>query len=133
MPKSLPIPHTEDRRILVVEDEPFLRIALCEDLRAAGLSVIEAASADEALECLQAGLAVEVVFSDIQMPGTLDGIGLARQLGRTRPDIRVILTSGNSGPPDDLEGIRFVPKPYEHGTVSDLLFQALDLKPRQDT
>lgn len=131
MPMPQPIPQSEDRHVLVVEDEPFLRMALCEDLRAAGLSVVEAASADEALDCLRSGLLVEVVFSDIQMPGRVDGIGLARRLRLERPDLTVILTSGSNEPPVDLNGIAFVPKPYDYGAVGKLLLASLSLQSRQ--
>lgn len=131
MPNSLPAPQLNERHVLVVEDEPFLRIAFCDDLRAAGFSVIEAASADEALDCLRSGLLVEVVFSDIQMPGRLDGIGLARQLRRERPDLTIILTSGSNRPPADLNGIAFVPKPYDYGAVGRLMLAALSLQSRR--
>jgi CheY-like chemotaxis protein len=85
------------RCILVVDDEVLIRFAIADYLRECGYHVIEAADAAEALELLesQPGL-VDLVFSDVQMPGEMDGFGLARWVRSNRPGLPVILTSGNA-------------------------------------
>jgi CheY-like chemotaxis protein len=118
-------------RILVVEDDTFVRIALCEDLREAGLAVVEAASAEEALSYLSVGERIDLVFTDIQLPGRLDGIALARQLRTRHPALPVVLTSGNTVPPGDLEGSLFIPKPYDHRHVAEIALEVAGPKPRE--
>ena len=100
-------------RILVVEDEVLVRALIAEELRLAGFGVIEADRADDALTYINAGDQVDLVFSDIQTPGSLDGLQLAETLRDKYPDIPVILTSGNA--PIRRVGIveAFVPKPYD--------------------
>lgn len=112
--------------ILVVEDEVLVRMGTVDDLVSAGHSVIEAASADEALSVLEAGLPVDIVFSDIHMPGTLDGLGLMQIVRRRFPSVAVILTSGLEIPSRDMlgEGTAFVPKPYAARIVLDLIGRA---------
>jgi CheY-like chemotaxis protein len=111
VPQQLLRPRTA--RILVVEDEALIRALIAEELRLEGFSVIEAGRADDALTYIKAGEQVDLVFSDIRMPGSLDGLQLAEILHEDYPDIPVILTSGN--PPPGHVGIveAFVPKPYD--------------------
>jgi two-component system, response regulator PdtaR len=100
-------------RILVVEDEVLIRVLIAEQLRLEGFSVIEADRADDALTYIKAGEQVDLVFSDIQTPGSLDGLQLAETLREKYPDIPVILTSGNA-PPRHVGIVEtFVPKPYD--------------------
>jgi two-component system, response regulator PdtaR len=96
VPQPLLRPSTA--RILVVEDEVLICAVIAEELRAAGFSVIEAGRADEALAYIKAGEQVDLVFSDIQTPGSLNGLQLAKTLRDKYPDIPVILTSGNALP-----------------------------------
>lgn len=100
-------------RILVVEDEVLIREFIAEELRLAGFSVIEAGHAEQALTYINASEQVDLVFSDIRMPGSLNGLQLAEILRDRYPDIPVILTSGY--PPPMHVGIvqAFVPKPYD--------------------
>jgi DNA-binding NtrC family response regulator len=111
VPQSLLQPLTA--RILVVEDEVLIRAFIAEELRLAGFSVIEAGRAEEALTYINAGKQVDLVFSDIRMPGSFNGLQLAEILHDRYPDIPVILTSGNA--PTMHVGIvqAFVPKPYD--------------------
>lgn len=104
--------------ILVVDDEVLIRFAIADYLRECGYHVLEAASGDEALELLTTeAAAVDLVFSDVQMPGETDGFGLARWIRQNRPDVRVILTSGVARSVDlaeDLCGIGPIEaKPYD--------------------
>jgi DNA-binding NtrC family response regulator len=80
--------------VLVVEDEVILRLAVCAHLREAGFLVIEAVDAEEAVELLRANRSIQLVFSDITMPGALDGDQLASWIGERYPEIQVLLTSG---------------------------------------
>jgi CheY-like chemotaxis protein len=92
----------------VVEDEVVLRMAVSAHLREAGFLVIEAASADEAVELLTANRSIQLVFSDIMMPGTLDGDQLAAWISERYPDVQMLLTSGV----DQRGGMPFIAKPY---------------------
>lgn len=79
--------------VLVVEDEVLLRLVISEYLRDCGYRVVEATNADEAIVVLQQPqLAVDVIFSDIEMPGSMDGFGLAQWARSHRPGLDVILT-----------------------------------------
>jgi CheY-like chemotaxis protein len=80
--------------ILIVEDEILVRFDVADYLRSCGYQVIEAASASEALAFLQSGNRVDLVFSDVQLPGSMDGFALARWVRTHQPEIKVILTSG---------------------------------------
>src|SRR5262249_46023715 len=74
-------------RVLVVEDEIFIRLDVSEALRTAGFEVIEAESADDAVGFMEAGEPVDVVFTDVQLPGLLDGFDLANMMRATRPSL----------------------------------------------
>ncbi len=109
--------------VLVVEDEFLLRMDAADVIGAAGFEVIEAANADEAIEVLEARSDVTVVFTDIQMPGSMDGLKLARAVRGRWPPIKIIATSGrlNVGETDLPEGGRFLPKPYSPAQVTGVL------------
>jgi CheY-like chemotaxis protein len=86
-------PQSEHDTIMVVEDEIMVRTAIAEYLRHCGYRVIEAASADEAIVMLtEAGVKIDLVFSDIEMPGSMDGFGLARWVRANKPAMHIILT-----------------------------------------
>jgi CheY-like chemotaxis protein len=107
--------------ILVVEDEVITRLVISDYLRDCGYKVFEAGSVDEAKSVLLAGTPVELVFSDVQMPGKEDGFALARWIRQHHPGVRVLLTSGISGAAErarDLcEGGPLLAKPYEPATA----------------
>jgi CheY-like chemotaxis protein len=111
--------------ILVVEDEVLVRVLVAEELRLAGFSVIEAGRADEALTFIKADEQVDLVFSDIRMPGSLNGLQLAQILRDRYPDIPVILTSGNAFPGHIGIVEAFVPKPYEVTEIIVLISETL--------
>jgi CheY-like chemotaxis protein len=109
--------------VLVVEDEFLLRMDAVDMIGNAGFEVVEAANADQAIEILEARRDITVVFTDIQMPGSMDGLRLARA-GRGRwPPIKIVATSGHVGVREaDLpEGGRFLPKPYSSIQVTGML------------
>jgi two-component system, response regulator PdtaR len=97
--------------VLVVEDEVLTRVLIADELRAEGFSVLEAATAVEALSYLQAGFHVDLVLSDIEMPGALNGVDLIRRLRAEAPGLLTVLTSGRS--PSAHEADAFLPKPYD--------------------
>ena len=80
--------------ILVVEDEGLIRMSVVEDMSDAGFQVHEAANADEAFDVLQAHPEITALFTDIDMPGAMNGLDLARHVRLSNPDIAIILTSG---------------------------------------
>ena len=86
---------TGDSTILVVEDEVLTRLVIAEYLRECGYRVHEAANADEAVVVLETPeFIIDIVFSDVQMPGSMDGFGLARWVRTNCPGVKVVLTSG---------------------------------------
>jgi CheY-like chemotaxis protein len=107
--------------ILVVEDEVMIRMAVAEDLRACGFIVREAASAPAAIEVLKRDDEVDAVFSDVHMPGYVNGVGLAQWILVHKPQVTVVLTSAafeSSNLPDELRrSVRMVSKPYECSSV----------------
>jgi CheY-like chemotaxis protein len=108
--------------VLIVEDETLVRMFLS-DVLDEGFKVFEAVSADEALQVLQARPDVQVVISDIEMPGSMNGLGLAGEIRGRWPGVGVIVTSGRERPgPEDLpEEVAFLTKPYLPATVIDLI------------
>lgn len=103
-------------RILVVEDEPLARLAICEHLERLKFHVLEAGSGESAITILKRiGSHVDLIFSDVRMPGKIDGFGLADWVHRNLPCIPLILTSGHiqERPMHHLAtGDMFLPKPY---------------------
>ncbi len=107
--------------ILVVEEDVLVRNLAAAYLRDGGFEVIEANSADEAIRALQAEVLVDIVFSDIEMPGSMDGFGLAQWVRRERPWLKVILTSGAVRTAKEARGLReqgpILAKPYDHAEL----------------
>jgi CheY-like chemotaxis protein len=113
--------------VLVVEDEPFIRLDATETLRAAGYQVIDAANADEAISILETRLDICVVVTDIQMPGSMDGLKLAAIIRDRWPPIALIVTSGQVTVRErDLpEHGHFLPKPYSGPRLVEAIEAAL--------
>ena len=121
----------ESSVVLVVEDQILVRMMVADYLRECGFSVIEAAHAGEALTLFRAGITIDVVFSDVQMPGDMDGIGLARWLRNNRPEVQVILTSGVAQADDvsgNLVSAPLMAKPYHTFDVAGRIRQMLAAK-----
>ena len=116
---------SESRRpvVLIVEDEFLLRMNAVDMIAAAGFEAIEASNADEAIEILESRLDITVVFTDIQMPGSMDGLRLAAAIRGRWPPIKIVATSGhvNVTHEDLPEGGRFVPKPYSPREITGIL------------
>jgi CheY-like chemotaxis protein len=110
------------RRILVVEDEIIIRLMIPQYLRDSGFDVIEANNAQDAVRVLLE-LKVDLVFTDVQMPGSMDGIDLARRIRTEWPDMKVILTSGavtaSALPADLRDYATLVQKPYRLDAIEE--------------
>lgn len=121
-PKPAP-PPAPPPTVLVVEDQVLVRLAVAEYLRDCGWRVLEAGNAAEALAVLEAAdVAVDVLFSDVEMPGPMDGFGLARWVRAHRPGVRVLLTSGGvASAAAKAAGLcqdgPLLAKPYDHREV----------------
>jgi DNA-binding NtrC family response regulator len=105
-------------RVLVVDDEPVIRGVLCEFLRDCGLMPVAVENADQALAVLDDCEPVDLVFSDIHMPGAMDGFALARWVLLHRPQVPVILATGdiaraNAVAVAGLAGVETFAKPYD--------------------
>jgi len=99
--------------ILVVEDEPIQRMLASDLLQEAGYEVREAATGEEALGVLAASPdAFTHVFTDVRMPGRIDGLGLARVIAERFPQVRVVITSAHISAEEAEHCVRFVPKPW---------------------
>ena len=101
--------------VLVVEDEPFILAYAADILRGAGLDVVLARNADEAIVILEARKDIRIVLTDIDMPGSMDGLRLAKAIRDRWPPIELILTSGKVHLPKKWlpERSQFLPKPYD--------------------
>jgi CheY-like chemotaxis protein len=100
--------------VLVVEDDFFSRLHAVRLVEDAGYIAVEASNADEAIIILEARKDIRIVFTDIDMPGSMDGLKLAHAIRERWPPIELILTSGHFDIRDDElpERGRFFPKPY---------------------
>ena len=107
--------------VLVVEDEVLIRMAVADYLRDCGYRVVETSNGDEAVAVLKADPHIDVVFSDVTMPGEIDGFALAQWVRRERPGVRVILTSGIGKTAHEASQLcgdgPLLDKPYDHGDV----------------
>jgi CheY-like chemotaxis protein len=131
VPASSKHPETKQRAaaILVVEDEPLIRLDVSHYLQESGFRVYEAGSAFEAIRIMGVTLPpIDLVFTDIQMPGEIDGIGLLQWIKRNRPGLSVILTSGRAKREDVAQALSkndaFLEKPY---VLSQVLAQVRGL------
>jgi CheY-like chemotaxis protein len=111
--------------VLVVEDEPLVRMLMADVLDEAGFKVFEVVNADEAMAVLQARSDVRAVVTDIEMPGSMNGLALARLVRERWPGIGIVVTSGRARPgPDDLsDKVVFLAKPCRPETMATTVRQ----------
>lgn len=115
------------KEVLVVEDEPLVRMAAADALVDQGIMVWEAGDASEALHVLDKRPRIGVVFTDINMPGQPNGLCLAKEVSIRRPNVELIVTSGAVKLSDDElpdHGV-FLPKPYSHERLVSVVQQKL--------
>ncbi|MDE1146128.1 MAG: ATP-binding protein [Azospirillaceae bacterium] len=111
----------ENRTVLVVEDDATVAATVSASLTERGFAVLQASRADQALALLQDGDAIDILFSDIVMPGGMNGVELAKVARLLRPDLAVLLTTGYAENLPPLEGMRLLPKPYRMDQLLDVL------------
>jgi CheY-like chemotaxis protein len=101
--------------VLIVEDEFLLRADAAEFMESSGFTVYEAGNADEAIALLEQHADIRAVFTDIHMPGSMDGLKLAHYVRGRWPPVKLIITSGHARPllEDMPTGSGFVGKPYQ--------------------
>ena len=110
--------------VLLVEDEPMISDLATEALQEQGFEVAAVSNAGEALRRLISGARIDILFTDVNLPGGMDGGTLARRARELRPNLPVIYTSGRRAvieQLDPVEGSMFVPKPYDLFRVGRLL------------
>jgi two-component system, response regulator PdtaR len=110
--------------VLIVEDDADVRESIAEVARDGGYLVVEARDSDAALRALTSGISVALI--DLQLPGSMDGFGLARHVAATWPDVSLIVTSGWVLPlPGALpQGAEFLGKPFKEKALAELLLAA---------
>jgi CheY-like chemotaxis protein len=98
-----------ERTVLVVEDEGLMRAAIADELRAHAYVVVEAPTADDALAIMRSGVEVDLVFTDVRMPGTLDGLALAWLIRTQYPKVKIVITTPMALPKE--RPTHFLPSP----------------------
>jgi len=126
MKKQLP------REALVVEDEPMTRMVAADAISEVGVKVYEASDSDEALHILGEHPKVSLLFTDIELPGGMDGRALAEEVHGVRPDVELIVTSGNNDVADsDLpDSGTFLSKPYRTEDLQNIVKKKLESRHR---
>jgi CheY-like chemotaxis protein len=117
--------------VLVVENEALIRISAVHMMEDAGFAAMEACNADEAIEILDARSDIRVVFTDLNMSGSMDGLRLAHAIRERWPPIHIIVASGWDIPTADQlpANGRFIRKPYAAGQVSAVLQELVGPNP----
>jgi CheY-like chemotaxis protein len=113
----------ESISVLVVEDELLVRMGLVDDLEEAGFKAVEAGSAFDAIRVLESRSDIRVVFTDIEMPGTIDGLALSHYVRHRWPPTIIVISSGKRRPsPDELPAnVEFISKPYHSTKLANVL------------
>lgn len=105
--------------VLVVEDEFLVMMSITADLIAEGYDVLTASNADKAIEILESRNDIETIFTDIEMPGSIDGLKLAQAVRYRWPPVNIVITSGKQPRDNGMpKNIGFVGKPYD---IKDVL------------
>jgi CheY-like chemotaxis protein len=128
-----PDPTERTPTVLVVDDEVLLRMNLSDFLQECGFKVLEASSADEAIGMVESYTGrIDLVFSDVMMPGQLDGFGLAQWVHANRPDLPVVLCSGDTRKAETAQhlcaGEPFLTKPFDLHMAVAKIRQLLELR-----
>jgi two-component system, response regulator PdtaR len=111
--------HDKPISILIVEDEALIRFAMAEELSDQGYRVFEAANADEAIAFLEAEPSIQIMFTDVDMPGSMDGLKLSAAVRNRWPPVKIVVTSGKRlvEITDLPDGGVFFAKPYVYDQV----------------
>lgn len=113
--------------VLVVEDSALIRMGAVDLVESAGYEALEASDADEAIAILEARADIDLVFTDVQMPGTMDGIKLAHYIRERWPPVRIMVASGAAilAESDLPTGSLFFSKPYNDTAITDTMARLL--------
>jgi two-component system, response regulator PdtaR len=113
--------------ILVVEDDPIILMGALQLVADAGFEAVAADNADEAIRILEARSDIHLVFTDVGMPGTMDGIKLAHYIRRRWPPVKLIVASGKAIIDESHlpAGARFFRKPYDESTIVGAMMSLL--------
>jgi len=113
--------------VIVVEDETIVRMDIAMSLEDEGFIVLEASNADEAIGLLNAHAEIRLMFTDIDMPGSMDGLKLAEAVRDRWPPVKIIIASGHRQLRDDLLPIKgkFFSKPYDHARIISAIREML--------
>src|SRR3712207_2967452 len=111
--------------VLVVEDIPQARATAVSIMQDLGCEVFDAYNGHQALKLLQAHPEIQVLFTDMRMPG-MSGTELAEAAQRLRPDLKIVLTSGYVSPRDVPADVTFVPKPWRVATIAEAVTRSTD-------
>ena len=119
----MPAPKAARPVILIVEDDALVLLDAADMIQSAGYDVLEASNADEAIKILESRSDIEVIFTDIEMPGSMNGLRLAEAVRGRWPPIKIIATSGHfqKGNVTLPSGGWFLPKPYTSEQVTTAL------------
>ena len=119
---------TDQLVVLVVEDEPLIRMDIADELAMRGFKVLEAGDAREAIAILYDNPDIQILFTDIDMPGSMDGLMLAAAVRDRWPPIKIIVASGNRSVEDsDMPAqSRFFSKPYRADALARAMRDILD-------
>lgn len=117
--------------VLLAEDEPFIRFDIAEELRLLDCQVIEAGSADEAIDVLKSTARIDLVVTDVRMPGNRDGLDVARAVKQERPGVRVVVMSGHLEPEDEHKHLidLFFSKPTPSNQLARAIMEMIDANP----
>ncbi|MDZ7875102.1 MAG: response regulator [Rhizobium sp.] len=113
--------------VIVVEDETLVRMDIAMSLQDEGFIVLEASNADEAIGLLDAHPEIRLMFTDIDMPGSMDGLKLAEAVRDRWPPVKIIIASGHCRLTDELLPIegKFFSKPYDHARIISAMREML--------
>ena len=114
--------HSQRQTVLVVDDSADVAEVTCSLFEHLGYETIYRDSAEAALKLLEAGTKIDLVFSDIVMPGTIDGVGLAREIRSRYPNLPVVLTTGYSDAAKEApSNLRILRKPFDIEALRDFI------------
>ncbi|MEE4210024.1 MAG: response regulator [Parvularcula sp.] len=113
--------------ILVVEDSAVIRMGAVDLMRSAGYEAVEAGDANEAIQILETRTDIDLVFTDVQMPGTMDGLKLTHYIRNRWPPVKLIVASGNTTIEESSipTGSRMFSKPYHDHEITDAIARLL--------
>jgi CheY-like chemotaxis protein len=125
--------HDRNPVVLVVEDESLVRVTTLAILEESGFEAIAAGNADEAIQALETRNDIMAVFTDVQMPGPMDGLKLAQVIRDRWPPVALLVTSGKTPviASDLPKGARFLPKPYFPLQIEITLREMLEKPPNR--